>query len=146
MSLEFIDRAFQIEFARFRRKRGDENLQAAWFAANSKITGYLILPFLVAGFLAVFTFYLTTKIGTKYDHRKWEMIITFPTWWICAMLLGRRFKKYLWNPPPLDPKETSADKWVMIRFRLMTTGVFALACLTLFALNELYPGLLPHGM
>jgi hypothetical protein len=134
--METLDRVFEVIFARWRRKLGDSNIEAAWRRASNKVSTYLLFPIAaITGVLmaVVFSFMGT---GTFAEHKRAAQIVGVMVWIAISVLLDRRFKKYLLIPPRLPPDESSTDRQFVFWFHVISIGVFVITCLSGYFLHR----------
>jgi hypothetical protein len=124
-----LDRVFQVVFARSRRKLGDANIESAWRTAKSAILGYIGWPVAAASAASVMAFYALLGVGSPAQHRLSIQVAAAGGAVAIALVLDRRFRKYLSAPPPLAPEESSLETRSVLWFRTVSIGVFILTCL-----------------
>jgi ABC-type uncharacterized transport system permease subunit len=134
--MDTLDRVFLVVFARCRRKKGGSNLESAWYSANYQVSAYVSWPVAAAALVLVALVFSLFRTGSPVDHKRTGQIIAVVAWLIAAVLLDRRFRKYLYQPPALTHEESSADKQLVFRFRAVSFGVFALVCLVGYLLHR----------
>jgi predicted outer membrane lipoprotein len=134
--VKWIDKFFQVIFARFRRQVGDSNLDAAWLRARNKVAWYLGIPLGCGAGIVVALFYSVSKVGTHIEHRRAGQLIAVAACVASILLLNQRFRKYLSNPPSVPSEESRADARLVFWFRLAVIGIFVVTCLTGILLHE----------
>ena len=128
--MAILDRVFLIVFARYRREKKGSNLESAWYAANYKVSMYVTWPIAAAAVVLIAIIYSLVSLGTQADHKKMAQIVAVIAWVVAAVSLDRRFRKYLYDPPPLIPEESISDRQLVFRFRSVLFGAFVLTCAT----------------
>jgi hypothetical protein len=131
-----IDNVFEVIFARYRRKMGDSNLESAWRRASNRVSGYLVLPVATATLVLIVVVYSFLGTGTPAEHKQTGEIIAGIAGVVIAYLLDRRFRKYLSVPPVLASLEARTDTHLVLWFRVIAVGIFALTCLVGFLLHQ----------
>ena len=131
-----LDRVFEVLLARWRRKLGDSKLELAWKRANFKMSGYLLPPVATVTMLLVSASYLFLRTGSFVEHKRAVQIIGVGIWFGMSMMLERRFRKYLVDPPAVPAEESSEDRRFLLEFRVTTLGTFLLMCLAGFLLHR----------
>jgi len=118
-----IDRVFVVVFDRYRRGRRTRDISQNWRAAEYEVGIFLTLPLVVFGG-AIF-FLLQSYLWPLVSPRRWHLQL-FVVFLGLAMflILEKRFSKFQIAPPPLESVESTADRQVIWRFRLLTTGIF----------------------
>ena len=134
--MKILDKAFQIIFARFRRKMGDSNLEAAWIRARNKVAWYVGMLIAAATVILVAALYSVSKVGTHLDNRRSAQLIAAAAFIIGMFLLNQRFKKFLSNPPAVPPQEARTDWQFLFWYRVVVIGIFCLTCLVGVVLHE----------
>lgn len=135
-AVEMLDRVFLIVFARYRRQIGDSNIASAWQRACYKVAGYISWPLAVTTLVSVVVAYALIRTGSPADHKRFGQIAAVVVWLVVVVLLNRRFRKYLSDPPALASEESRTEKQLVLRFRVLSFGVFALTCLIGFVLHR----------
>ncbi|HEX5323708.1 MAG TPA: hypothetical protein VFW40_07975 [Capsulimonadaceae bacterium] len=133
--MDILDRVFRVVFARYRRKMGDRGLESAWRSASNEVCGYLALPVAALALVMMAAAYSLVMTGTHPEHKRWGQIAAGVTGVAVALLLDRRFRKYLTAPPHLDAEESNADARFLFCFRAISIGTFAVTCLVGFYLR-----------
>jgi hypothetical protein len=133
--LRVLDATFEVVFARFRRKLGDSNLQLAWRRASNTVSGYLVLPIAALVTVAVAVVHAVTGGGTHIDHRFSSQIIAIVMVLVTAILLDRRFRKFLDPVPVLVAHESAEDGRRLLWFRISTVGLFLAICAIGFSMH-----------
>jgi len=143
--LHLLDVTFEVVFARFRRKLGDSNLQLAWRRASNTVSGYLILPIAAVATVAIAILHASTGMGSHNDHRLSSQIVAMAAVLVTAVLLDRRFRKFLDPVPLLAPHESIEDRRRLFWFRISTVGLFFPVCAVGFSMqlggSKLFDGL-----
>ena len=143
--MQMLDKVFQIVFARFRRRLGDSRVEFAWRRASTTVSGYLVLPIAAVAAILVAIGYAATGAGTHAEHGRTGQFLAMGTTVLVAVLLDRRFRRFLLVIPLLTPEESREDARCLFRFRVATIGIFVLACAAIFALHRLGVGFF-HGL
>jgi hypothetical protein len=73
--------------------------------------------------------------GSFAEHKRLLQISGAALWFAVLILLKRRFKPYLDQPPVLS-NESEADRSLMIRFRAISIGTFVAVCVVGYTLHE----------
>lgn len=136
ISMNTLDRVFLVVFARWRRKKGSSNLESAWFNASYRVSTYISWPIAAAALILVALAYTLFRTGSPAAHKHIVQIIGVIAWLLVGFLLDRRFKKFLYDPPALTHDESTSDKQLVLRFRAISLGVFAVTCLVGYLLHR----------
>jgi hypothetical protein len=134
VTVRLLDRLFVVVFARYRRK--DSNLESAWLRAANRVSGYLVLPVAAATLVLIAIVYSFMQTGTPIEHKRTGQIFTGVAGVLIFYMLNRRFRQYLSVPPALPSLETRTDTQLVFWFRLISVGIFILACLTGFLFHR----------
>lgn len=126
-----LDRLFIIIFARYRRKRGDANLNTAWQLASYVVSIYVSWPIVAVVAFIVITGYSIIKVGDSTEHWKIALVAVVVIALIASFLLDRRFQKYLRDPPELPVQESREDRMFVFWFHATAIGIFVLIALIL---------------
>lgn len=116
-----IDRVFVAVFARYRR-RNPLNLKGAWHAAEYQVGTYTGIPLVQ---LVVFGIWLSMP-GHYADSefaRRGVAAAGVVSVLIAQLLIARRFKVFLLDPPPLALVEPLEDRKLVSNFRLACVSV-----------------------
>jgi hypothetical protein len=127
---------FQILFARYRRKLGDSNLEAAWYRASNDLAMYIGSPILALEFAVFVLLYVPLIKGSALDSRPLILMIGAAVFFACAYSLGRGFRKYLNDLPKLEASESASNSHFISQFRAVSLGLFGLVCVLAFALHK----------
>ena len=143
INLDTLDKVFEVVFARFRRKMGDRNLEAAWRRASIRVLTYVgwAMAAVLIVLLAVFFTYFAVDVPP--EHKRWGQMLAAAVGVLISILLDRRFTKYLAAPPQLSQQESSIDALLVLRFRAACYAVFAIVCVVGFLLHESGARILP---
>jgi hypothetical protein len=139
--LGVVDRVFLVIFSRYRRKLGDADVDAAWRNASNQVSGYLVLPAATVVFVLLAIIESFSEDGLNTGHKRAWQILAAVFWLLIAVLLDRRFRKFLSNQPRLTAEETLEEKSLVLRFRAVAIGTFVLACLVVIAAYEFRIGM-----
>lgn len=134
--MEMLDKVFLVIFARNRRKKGDSNLESAWYLASYKMSAYIGWPVAAATLVLAAATYALTRAGSPSAHKHLGELMAAAVWLMAAYLLDRRFRKYLSNPPTLTSQESPHEWRLVVGFRAASLGFFALTCLVGFLLHR----------
>jgi hypothetical protein len=118
-----IDAVFQILFARERRLHGG-NLRTAWETTWYRLTGYVALGGIAAVALAAVLFHWATK--SDVPSGPWQ-VVAGGVVAMYVVLLRRRWRRYLANPPALRASESKDETSIVFRFRAAVVGGFILS-------------------
>ena len=125
--LNLLDRVFEVVFARYRRALGDSNVSSAWRRASNKVSAYVAWPVLATVGTLTIAIYSMAGIGTPTEHKGTGQVIAVIAGIATAMLLDRRFRKYLMKPPVLATEESNSEARLVFWFHACAIGIFALA-------------------
>jgi len=121
--MTLLDRLFLVVFARYRRRMGASNDEAAWRRASNSVTLFFVFPVAV-GVLGLATLsYWWTGLGSHAEHRKWAQIVAGAVGLGLALLLDRRFQRYRSAPPLLGSEESRSDCRLVLTFRVLSIGL-----------------------
>ena len=135
-NMETLDKVFLVVFARCRRKLGNSNVESAWRRASNRVSAYIAWPVVASvAFLAVLV-YSFTQTGSPIAHKRTVQIVAVIAGILASLLLDRRFRKYLSNPPPLASEESHSERRLVFRFHAISIAVFVLTCLVGFLLHR----------
>jgi membrane protease YdiL (CAAX protease family) len=135
-AVNILDRLFRILFARYRRKLGDSNLEAAWYRASNDLAMYIGSPILALEFAIFVILYIPLIKDSAFDSRQTVLIVGSAIFFACAYSLGRGFRKYLSDLPTLEAGESASDSRFISWFRAVSLGLFGLVCVSAFALHK----------
>lgn len=122
--LALVDRVFLVTFARYRRP-ADSDITSAWRSACFRVSGYLILPTAGTIVLLSLLYYRLIGFGLALSPlaERVTLVIVVVVGLMLAVLLDRRFKKFLADPPPLGGPESQSDRLLLFRYRATTLAV-----------------------
>jgi hypothetical protein len=131
-----LDRVFEVIFARYRRDLGDSNIESAWRRTSNKVSAYVAWPVVaVSAALTVMTYSLL-GIGSPIEHKRSVQLIAVFAGLAVAVMLDRRFRKYLATPPPLASEESHIEAQFALWFHASAIGSFILTCCVGFLLHR----------
>lgn len=126
-----MDRVFVVIFARYRRKLGDAEIDAAWRIASNRVTSFIVLP--IAALVVVTTLLLYWFEGIQSSisqhDKSLTQVVAVLVGLVLIIFLEKRFKKYLLSPPVLAVKESIEDGMLVVKFRIISVGIFLGVCL-----------------
>ena len=134
--LEIIDRAFEIVFARFRRSRGEGQIEFAWHLAAGTVCGYLVLPLAAATLVVIVLIYALAGYGTPGQRTQMSQAIGLGILLTALVVFHHRFRRLLLSPPELRGTESRSERNHVLLFRAFCFGVFAAVCLGGFILHK----------
>jgi hypothetical protein len=100
------------------------------------VLGYLAIPVAVVTLVLLAVVYLFFGTGTHAEHQRWGQIVAGATGVAVAVLLDRRFRKYLSAPPDLPSDESRTETHLVYWFRAFSVGLVFIAWLTGFLLRR----------
>lgn len=118
-----MDAVFRILFARERRLHGGD-LRTAWENAWYRLTAYVALGGIAVTALAAVLFHWATK--TEVPSGPWQLIAGGAVA-LYIVLLRRKWRRYLTNPPDLRASESKDETSFVSRFRAAVVGGFILS-------------------
>lgn len=127
--MNILDRVFELNFARFRRKLGDDAAYSAWRRASLGVTTYVAAVISACISLVFILSYALMHRGTPTEHRRGVVIVGIVVYLGISMLLEQRFKKYLTILPKLIPNESDTETRHIFLFRAVSVGIFLFICL-----------------
>jgi hypothetical protein len=133
--MDIVDKVFQVLFARFRRKLGDVNIEFAWQRASNTVSGYLALPSAAVAAMLVTLYYSVTGTGVHADHKRVAQMLAVAITLAAAVLLDRRFKRFLSPASPLTPQEAQGETRCLFWFRAIAIAIVVIACAVLLVLH-----------
>jgi cytochrome b561 len=134
--METLDKVFLVVFARCRRKLGNSNVESAWRRASNGVSAYVAWPVVAGVIVLAVLVYSFMQTGSHVTHKRTVQIVGVIAGILTALLLDRRFRKYLSNPPPLASEESRSERRLVFRFRAISIAVFILTCLIGFLLHR----------
>jgi hypothetical protein len=136
--MKALDRIFMIFFSRRRRKLGDARLAAAWQSASFLVSTTIAMPTVAIGLVLMALNMLVTGAGFTLElKQKWQIAVGC-IGVISGVLLDRRFKKYLSNPPKLTPTESDDERTLARWFLSLTIATFAVGCVAAFLIYDMW--------
>jgi len=126
--VQTLDRLFRVIFARYRRECGHLSLESTWRRTSNKVTAYVASPLVVAVAVVGLGAYSLIRVGSPIEHRTLLQIVAGVSGVVVAVLLDRRFRKYLSIPPPLPSEEALSDTRFVFWCRAISMGTFVFAC------------------
>jgi hypothetical protein len=122
--LKSLDRAFLILFARARRVVSDARIAAAWQTAMARLGGYLVFPVIALMILAMLVKHLLIDAQDEVVQKAPGQVVGIIVFLICYVLLYKRYRAYMLQPPALALDEPKEDQRYLTRFRTVTIGAF----------------------
>jgi hypothetical protein len=132
--VEILDKVLEVVFARYRRRLGDGEVDAAWRSASNTVVAYASWAVVAAACLGLIL--ISSLLRLSILQKRSFQVVAVIAGLTAAFMLERRFRKYLLAPNTLVPAESPADTRLVREFRLLSFGFFGATCLIGFLLHR----------
>jgi hypothetical protein len=136
--MKVLDRVFLIFFSRRRRKVGDARLESAWQSASFLVSTTIAMPTVAIGLVLMALFMLVIDVDFTFELKRTWQIAAGCIGVVSGVLLDRRFKKYLSDPPKLIPTESDDERTLTHWYLLLTVAAFAVGCIAASVIYDIW--------
>ena len=131
-----LDKFFILLFARYRRRVGDAQIEAAWRRACSDVWWASALVSCSLVVVGIFALYALTGIGTPKEHQQWVLYGGIGSYVMTIALLRRRFRKFLVDVPQITTTEFVSDTRYVRLFRIMLYSIGGAIVIAIWVLRK----------